>query len=192
MAARTAMGSAQTRSDVESRIEQRKMRSAFAIFLFSMSVPYFMMINVRYIMSGGFIPPALDQTTGAIQTVLLVISLLTAVAAVRRVQQGDGRGYKRMTDVTLFLGGVGTLMQGYELWYHPLNPMSHYGETFLATVGLSVVMGLVGLLVLAAGRERVKRIGVTPERQLGYELSSWYWVFTVITWVALYVELYLL
>lgn len=83
-------------------------------------------------------------------------------------------------------------MQVYELWYHPMNPMSHYGETFLATIGLSMVMGLIGLLVLYAGRERIKRIGITEENQLGYEMVSWFWIFTVITWLAMYIDLYFL
>ncbi len=192
MTSRTAEGTNLSGYHVEIQIEKRKMRSAFAIFLFSMSVPYFMIINLRYIMIGSFVPPALDQVTGAIQTILLVISLFTAVASVRRMQKVDGVGYKRMIDATLLIGGIGTLMQVYELWYHPMNPMSHYGESFLATIGLAIVMGIIGLFVLVAGRERVKRVGVTDEKQLGYELASWFWVFTVITWLALYIELYLL
>lgn len=192
MAAKTASATPQTLSNIDKIIEHRKMRSAFAIFLFSMSVPYFMMINVRYIMIGGFVPPALDQMTGGIETALLIISLLTAVGAARRVKNGDALGYKRLTDATLLFGGIGTLMQVYELWYHPMNPMSHYGETFLATIGLSMVMGLIGLLVLYAGRERIKRIGITEEKQLGYEMVSWFWIFTVITWLAMYIDLYFL
>ena len=178
--------------DLETRIEHKKLHGAFYLFLFSMSVPYFLMINLRYVMIGGFVPPLLDQTTGAVETVLAIASALTALLAYRRARAENAAGYRQATRFTLSLGLVATVMQLYELWVHPLNPMSHYGETFLATIGLCVVMQLMGLLALWAASSRVGRMGMTDSLRHGYELVSIFWIFNVIAWVVMYIELYFL
>ena len=178
--------------DLETRIEHKKIHGAFYLFLFSMSVPYVLMINLRYIMIGGFVPPLLDQTTGAVETVLAIASAVTAWMAYSRSRAGNAAGYRAAAQLTLSLGLIATLMLLYELWVHPLNPMSHYGETFLATVGLCVVMQLMGLLALWASASRVKRMGMTDSLRHGYELVSIFWMFNVVTWIVVYIELYYL
>lgn len=177
-------------TSLERELDTKKVFGSFVIFLFSMSVPYFVMINVRYIMVAGFIPSSIDQTTGAIETALMVISGLTALAASSALKSGKHNAYRTNVIFTILLGSVATLMLVWEWWFHPFDPMSHYGETFLTTIGLCVVMHLIGLLVLGAASSRMKRVGVTTENKLGYRLNVVFWMFVVVTWIAMYVQLY--
>lgn len=179
-----------TRPPVERELETRKAFGAFVIFLFSMSVPYFVMINVRYIMVAGFVPSTVDQTTGVIETVLMVLSGLTALAASRALKGNNAKLYRTNGILTMILGGLATLMLIWEWWFHPFDPMSHYGETFLTTIGLCVFMHLVGLGVLMAANMRMKRVGITEANALGYRLNNVFWMFIVVTWVAMWLQLY--
>jgi len=175
---------------VEQELETRKVFGSFVLFLFGMSVPYFLMINVRFIMAAGFVPSSSDQTTGAIEAILTLISGLTAWAAIRAIRGGNTSAYRVNLGLTLVLGWVSTLMMAWEWWYHPFDAMSHYGETFLSTVGLVVVMNLSGLLTLWASRARAKRLGSDQALVKGYRLAGMYWIFLVVAALVMYIELY--
>lgn len=175
---------------VERELETRKIYGSFTLFLFGMAVPFFLMINVRFIMAAGFVPASVDQATGAIQAALLAVSGLAAVAAGSAVKKGQIAGYRRNVMFALVLGTISTLMGVYQWWYHPFDAMSHYGETFLSTVGLVVVMNLTGLLTLWASHARIRRVGITEINKVGYRTPIIYWLFLVVCALFMYVELY--
>lgn len=179
-----------TASQIERELVSKKVFGSFVIFLFSMSVPYFVMINVRYIMVAGFVPATVDQTTGAIETGLMILSAITALSALKALGNKNASMYRTNVLITTALGAIATLMLIWEWWFHPFDPMSHYGETFLTTIGLCVVMHLIGIGTLLAAASRIKRVGMNEENALGYRLNAVFWLFVVVTWAAMYVELY--
>ena len=178
--------------DIDRQIEQRKSRGAFALFLFSMAVPYFVIINVRYLMVYNYVPSSLDQVTGGIETGLMVIGALTAFGAARAARRLNVGSYRANSAVSLTAGLVATLMLLYEMWFHPMNSMSHFGETFLVSIGLAIVINLASLLTLLAGRVRIGLQGIRHETLTGFESPAWFWVFATVGWIALYIELYFL
>ncbi len=192
MQATQRLTTASSEADIDRQIEQRKSRGAFGLFIFSMAVPYFVIINVRYLMVDTYVPSRLDQVTGGIETALMLLSALAAIGATRAARGLNARAYRASVAAALAGGLVATLMMLYEMWYHPMNPMSHFGETFLVSIGLAIVINLASLLTLLAGRARSGRKGITGETLTSFELPAWFWVFATAGWIALYIELYFL
>ena len=180
----------QTPVSVERQLETIKVMGSFILFLFSMSVPYFLMINVRFLMVAGYVPSAVDQTTGIIESLLLVFSAIAALFSRKAIRSENIAAYRWNTLFTLLLGTMATLMMVWEFWFHPVDAMSHYGETFLSTVGLCVFMQVAGLLTLLASRSRSKFLGINADNQIGYRTPVYFWVFVVISWLVMYAELY--
>lgn len=182
--------SANVKGGVERELETRKVFGAFVLFLFSMAVPYFVMLNVRLLMAGGYVPSSVDQATGAIHTALMVLSAITAIMAWGAVKRGNVASYRSSLLWSILLGTLATLMLIWQFWFHPFDAMSHYGETFLSTIGLCAVMNITGILTLSASRSRIKRLGLTDALNLGYRTATLYWVFLVVCWLVMYAELY--
>ena len=186
----TQLAAPGSNQDIDRQIEQRKSRGAFALFLFSMAVPFFVIINVRFLMVYNYVPSSLNQVTGGIETGLMVIGALTALGATRAARRMNVGGYRANTAVSLVTGLVATVMLLYEMWFHPMNSMSHFGETFLVSIGLAIVINLASLLTLLAGRVRIGVRGITHETLTSFELPAWFWVFATVGWIALYIDLY--
>ncbi len=140
--------------------------------------------------------PRLPVGVTGLNTLVLLASSVTMVAAVRALARGDEiRGVRRLA-TTAGLGLLFLLVQGYEwirlIGYGLTVSSGAYGATFytlIGTHGLHVLGALAWLcttLVLAA-RGRYAGGHATPVRACGM-----FWHFVVGLWPILYVAVYLL
>jgi cytochrome c oxidase subunit 3 len=139
--------------------------------------------------------PYLPVAITWMNTAVLLTSAWTLHQGVRAVRAGGVRSLRTNLLVTVLLGMVFLLVQGFEwirLIGHGLTlSSSTYGATFYVLIGfhgLHVLGAVVWLMVayFLAGRGRYGR-----EHHLGVELCSLYWYFVCALWVVLFGLVYL-
>ena len=132
-------------------------------------------------------------------TVVLLVSALTMVAAVRTAQAGDTRSTLRWLGVTMLLGVVfaalhlwewsGMIGEGWRLFQNPLGGSVLFGATFFSITGLSllhVIAGIVALAVIALGYRR----GRFDAAHI--ETTGLYWQFVNVVWMFVFPLAYLM
>ena len=157
-----------------------------------------MYFTIRSVAPGEWPPEGvhLDLPLSATFTAILVASSLTCQLGVFAAERGDVYGLRRWYAITLLMGTVFVLGQGYE--YSNLVEegvtiaSSSYGSIFyLATGfhGLHVIGGLVAFLIVL-GRTLYGQY--TPQQATTAIVVSYYWHFVDVVWIALWGTIYIL
>jgi cytochrome c oxidase subunit 3 len=93
--------------------------------------------------------------------------------------------------VTIVLGFLFTLVQGYEYLHAPFNISdSIYGSAFFLTTGFHGLHVLIGTTFLIICYKRFINTHLTPSRHVSFELAIWYWHFVDVVWIFLYIVIY--
>jgi cytochrome c oxidase subunit 3 len=128
-----------------------------------------------------------------LNTVVLVTSSLTMQLAVRASRAGSRSDILRWLGLTLLLGGIFVLVQGYEFASNGFGLSSGiFGSTFYILTGFHGAHVLVGLGLLAIVANRARRGLISAERHTAVEASSYYWHFVDAVWLFLFTTLYAL
>jgi len=140
--------------------------------------------------------PRLPVAVTLLNTLVLIGSSISMVAALRALRRRDRRRFVRMLAMTAGLGAVFLAVQGYE-WIRLIGfgltlSSSVYGTTFYSLIGLHglhVAGALVWLLAttLLAARQRFADGRIAP-----VQACAMYWHFVVGLWPVLFVAVYLL
>jgi len=128
-----------------------------------------------------------------LNTLLLVSSSGTMQSAVRAVRRGDGSGMRRWLGLTMLLGSIFILIQGYEFANNGFGLDSGtFGSTFYTLTGFHGAHVLVGLGLMSIMMNRARRGLVSGEHHTGLEATSYYWHFVDVVWLFLFSTLYIL
>jgi cytochrome c oxidase subunit 3 len=132
-------------------------------------------------------------------TVVLLVSALTMVAAVRTAQGGVTRSTLRWLGVTMVLGVAFAVLhlwewsvmfgEGWRLFQNPLGGSVLFGATFFSITGLSllhVIAGIVALGVIALGYRRGRFDAAHVET------TGLYWQFVNVVWMFVFPLVYLM
>jgi cytochrome c oxidase subunit 3 len=132
-------------------------------------------------------------------TVVLLVSALTMVAAVRTAHRGVIRSTLRWLGVTMVLGVVFAVLhlwewsvmvgEGWRLFQNPLGGSVLFGATFFSITGLSllhVIAGIVALAVISLGYRR----GRFDAAHI--ETTGLYWQFVNVVWMFVFPLVYLM
>ncbi len=129
-------------------------------------------------------------------TAILVASSVTCQLGVFAAEKGDVFGLRRWFAITLLMGTVfvtGQMFEYTQLVHEGLKINSDpYGSVFYLTTGfhaLHVTGGLIAFIVVLA-RSRFGRF--TPEKATSAIVTSYYWHFVDVVWIALFVAIYVL
>ncbi|QQE77494.1 hypothetical protein [Alicyclobacillus sp. SO9] len=173
-------------------LEAKKLYGGLSLWMLSMAVPFVMLVDLRYIMVGFFVSPDANQVLGALATIALIISGLWIGGATSAGKRGDLQAVARHEGYTMLFGWVGLVLSGWQLFNHSMNPVSHFGETYLAVVGISDFYMFVALIALISVVMRVKRLGLTINHRWAIQSTAAIWRFIVIAWIAMYILMYLI
>lgn len=128
-----------------------------------------------------------------INTILLVSSSFTMQLAVRAARAGSRPRILRWLGLTLLLGGVFILIQGYEFASNGFGLSSGiFGSTFYILTGFHGAHVLAGLGLLAIVANRARKGLISAERHTAVEATSYYWHFVDAVWLFLFTTLYAL
>jgi cytochrome c oxidase subunit 3 len=142
-------------------------------------------------------PPApthLNVPYALVVTIILVASSFTCQFGVFAAERGDVFGLRRWYLLTLVMGTVFVLGQGYEYYQlvHEGTTLasSAYGTVFYLTTGfhgLHVLGGLVAFVYLLI---RTKLSKFTPQQATAAIVVSYYWHFVDVVWIGLFTVIY--
>ncbi len=171
-----------------------------AVFITSEAI-FFLTLVITYIAyhgqstSGPQPRDVLDVPITAIFSLFLFSSSASMAMVTSRLQKGDAGGVRRWLLVTILLGAIFLLGQGYEYvrLYTDNVTISRnlWGSTFFTLTGfhgLHVLVGLVSMAILA-GLVSPRREHVDPAS--GIEAVSLYWHFVDAVWVVIFSVVYL-
>jgi cytochrome c oxidase subunit 3 len=128
-----------------------------------------------------------------LNTLLLVSSSGTMQWAVRAARGSDRSQIVRWLGLTLLLGGVFIVVQGYEFATNGFGlDAGVFGSTFYILTGFHGAHVLAGLGLIAIVTNRARRGLVSAERHTAVEATSYYWHFVDAVWLFLFSTLYVL
>ncbi len=128
-----------------------------------------------------------------LNTLLLVSSSGTMQWAVRTARSGDRSRIVRWLGLTLLLGGIFIVVQGYEFATNGFGlDAGVFGSTFYILTGFHGAHVLAGLGLIAIVANRARRGLVSAERHTAVEAASYYWHFVDAVWLFLFSTLYVL
>ena len=139
-------------------------------------------------------PTELNLVQAVPVTLVLIASSFTCQMGVFAAEKGDVFGLRRWYVITLIMGTLFVLGQGYE--YMNLVKegtsisSSVYGSVFYITTGfhgLHVIGGLIAFVFLLV---RTKLSKFTPAQATAAIVVSYYWHFVDIVWIALFGTIY--
>jgi len=130
-----------------------------------------------------------------INTALLLTSAVTATIAHHALQQGNRSKTIGFLWVTVILGTVFLLVQGYEYYHahHELNlslASGIFGSTFYMLTGFHGFHVFVGMLMLLFVTLRLMNGHFSADKHFAFEGAVWYWHFVDVVWLGLYVLVY--
>jgi len=124
---------------------------------------------------------------------LLISSSVTMQLGVRAARVGDRSRILRWLGLTLLLGGIFLLIQGYEFSSNGFGlDAGVFGSTFYILTGFHGAHVFAGLVLIAIVANRARLGLVSAEHHTAIEGTSYYWHFVDAVWLFLFSTLYVL
>ena len=173
----------------KTELEMRGIRTGFGIFLASQCVVFATLIAARYLTASGNVG-AYSQWLGAITTLFMVISGLSARAGRFAISRGDN-GAMQGRIVTAFWFGVLTvasvLLQWILLAHNGVPVTTPTAEVYYVLTGIWLLYALSSGFVLYASSVRGRRIGgYTVQDHWDVDAATYFWSFTALAWIVVY------
>jgi heme/copper-type cytochrome/quinol oxidase subunit 3 len=203
MAHRTTSSSATSRGE-ELAIEpiQRMDRNVFGVaLLITSEAIFFLTLIITYIVylgqstSGPGPREVLNVPYTSFFTIFLFSSSASMALVTSHLHRNDASGVRRWLVVTIVLGAVFLLGQGYEyvrLYTDNITISRNlWGSTFFTLTGFHGLHVLVGLIAMAILVGLVRPGTDKPRAESGVESVSIYWHFVDAVWVVIFSVVYL-
>ncbi|AGT05930.1 cytochrome c oxidase subunit 3 [Corynebacterium glutamicum MB001] len=127
-------------------------------------------------------------------TVILVSSSVTCQFGVFAAERGDVYGLRKWFLVTIILGSIFVIGQGYEyitLVGHGLTIQSSvYGSAFFITTGFHALHVIAGVMAFVVVLMRIHKSKFTPAQATAAMVVSYYWHFVDVVWIGLFITIY--
>jgi cytochrome c oxidase subunit 3 len=140
--------------------------------------------------------PPLPKALAGFNTLVLALSSIFLVRALRAERRLDARGLRRGLALACLLGVLFLVLQAVQWSRLFANGLSFagttYGTTFYVLTGAHAahaMAGVVWLLLAAVGQ---REPWVSDRRRKSAEICAMYWHFVGLVWLGLYVVMYLL
>lgn len=186
-------------SDLLVRPERGKCGMASFILMEACFFATFVVAYLFYIgksIIGPLPAQVLDRLPVIVNSIALISSSFTAVAAVNALRQGRLAGFKGWLLATILLGGYfifGTAQEwGHLIWDDGLTIGTNvFGTTFYSLVGFHAFHVIVGLTCLTGILLLALRGHVRQSDAGRVELVAWYWHFVDAVWIVVFTVVYL-
>jgi cytochrome c oxidase subunit 3 len=127
-------------------------------------------------------------------TIVLVASSFTCQYGVFAAERGDVFGLRRWYTITLIMGSIFVIGQGYEYYQlaHEGSTLSGsvYGSVFYLATGFHGLHVIGGLIAFAYLITRTMLSKFTPAQATSAIVVSYYWHFVDIVWIGLFATIY--
>ena len=193
-----------TDSAPRSRVNRPNLVSVGTIVWLSSELMFFAALFAMYFTMRAVNPDLwIDETAklnvpfATVNTTVLVLSSVTCQLGVFAAERGDVKGLRRWFIITFFMGAffiAGQVTEYAELVHEGLRlDTNAYGSAFFLTTGfhgLHVTGGLIAFLFVLATTYVTKRF--THDQATRAIVTSYYWHFVDVVWIALFFMIYIL
>ncbi|WP_025898147.1 cytochrome c oxidase subunit 3 [Sneathiella glossodoripedis] len=126
-----------------------------------------------------------------VNTLILLTSGTTVTWAHHALQHGDRKGLVQGLVLTVLLGLVFSVVQGYE-YSHAAFAFDDgiYASTFYMATGFHGAHVIIGTIFLIVCLLRAMKGHFTQTHHFGFEAAAWYWHFVDVVWLFLFVAIY--
>lgn len=169
--------------------QRRMFRGSFFLFIIAETMIFVTLFSTRFLLAGTGHPDTLNQPLGGAITVLLIVSLWPLSIGLSRVQRGE-RGAKALW-LAVLPGVLAVVLIVYDWMTLAVAVGSRYGENYVLSTGYHAVhigLGLAGLAVVAGADQRGN---YQRENHWQVEAAAVFWLFVVVSWIALYAIFFL-
>ena len=177
------------------RTDLRAMRGGLGLFLASQSVVFVTLIAARYLTAGGNIGPW-SETLGAVITLFILISGLLARSGRQAILRGDNRTMQSRIRTGFWFGVLavaGVWLQWILFGQQAVPVTLPTAEVYYVLTGIWMLFAILSGFGLWAATVRGRRIGgYTVDNHWDVDASTFFWVFTCLAWIVMYVVLYIL
>ncbi len=126
-----------------------------------------------------------------LNTLILLTSGATVTVAHHCIRHGDREGMAFWTGLTVLLGILFSICQGYEYGHAAFGFRDGiYSSTFYMATGFHGFHVIVGTVFLAVCFFRARAGHFTAEKHVGFEAAAWYWHFVDVVWLFLFTSIY--
>ena len=126
-----------------------------------------------------------------LNTLILLSSGVSITWAHRALLAANWRSSVLALSITIFLGLIFTVCQGFEYYSAPFNIQDGiYGSVFYLATGFHGFHVIVGTIFLSVALWRAYHYHFTRQHHLGFEAAAWYWHFVDVVWIFLFTTLY--
>lgn len=175
--------------------ELRAIRGGFGLFLASESVVFVTLIAARYLTAGGNIGPW-SEWLGVIITLFMVISGIMTRSGRQAIVRGDNRAMQRRIRTGFGFGVLavaGIWLQWILFAQQGVNVTLPTAEVYYVLTGIWMLFAILSGFGLWAATVRGRRIGgYTVDNHWDVDASAFFWMFTCLAWIVMYIVLYIL
>lgn len=126
-----------------------------------------------------------------LNTILLLSSGVSITWSHHEILNKNYNKSKNALTITIILGMVFTLFQGFEYKEAPFCIAdSSFGSTFFIATGFHGIHVIIGSIFLLISLIRFKKMINSNLHLIGFECAAWYWHFVDVVWLFLYSILY--
>lgn len=172
---------------------QREMyRFGLALFLLAEGIIFLTLFSIRFLLAGRGHPSELSEVAGGALTLLMWLSVVPALGALRAARGDHVSVLVRSMLMTAFVGvlvvgGVAVEWAGFDV-----PARDRFGGIFLTAFGAHAAHMLAAVLVLVGLSIQVGRGRLRPSDSFAVEGGILFWLFMVAVWSALWAVFYLL
>jgi NADH:ubiquinone oxidoreductase subunit 3 (subunit A) len=126
-----------------------------------------------------------------LNTILLLSSGVRVTWSHHEILKTNFDKAKKALMLTIFLGAVFTVFQGFEYIEAPFCMAdSTFGSTFFIATGFHGLHVIIGSVFLVISLLRFNKLINSSDHIVGFECAAWYWHFVDVVWLFLYSMLY--
>lgn len=169
------------------------IRTGFGLFLVSESVVFVTLMAARFLTAGGSVG-TWSQGLGVVITLFILISGFATRAARRAIVRGDNAAMQGRLRLGLWFGVLavaGIFLQWVLLNGQGVPVTAPTAEVYYVITGIWMLFAILsGFGIYAAGVKGRRIGGYTVDDHWNVDGSTYFWEFTCIAWIAMYVVLY--
>lgn len=170
--------------------EWRLGNFGLALYVISQAIPYFVLMNVRWMLAGSYVPADVSRWLGGLwPTIFLAVGIVFSwigVGAIRAGKSGTLQ-WTFLVSVALGIAAIVTLL--IPLRMHSWDVMSHFGSVYVVSLGVAIFYTAVTTIVVLGVVLRSTADLIGKKTTFGPQSAAIVWTFNAIAWFALYVTL---
>lgn len=159
-----------------------------ALYVISQAIPCFVLMNVRWMLAGSYVPKDMNHWFGGLlPTILLAVGIFFIWTGVQAVRSGRIAELQRLFTVSVVLGIAAIVTFIVPLRVHTWDMLSHFGSIYVVCLGAAAFYTAITTIVVLGVIFRARAGLVSPKTMFGPQSAAIVWTFNAIVWFALYV-----